>query len=213
MYTMKELDERLMSAISMLPRHIKGDKIINLNNDVTFCPVMRNWTTMQPLRVQGVIVSALRGCDGAPKDDPSKSITSLIRRAVMNPADDRETTAAGGFFGFESTKLTNNARAFLHSLDHYPLHYITHLMHACQIIGYEHPEACFRLFFETFYTMMVFKFHLNVESQDDMRERLCQDRIALGTVESDIPKHALPGLPSPKRSRLLIWPIPHTGTP
>ena len=191
MYNMQELGTLIDRAISMLPTQLRGDAPLKWQNGPgprDMCqahPVMRGWTTTLPLRHQGVLVSALRGADGAPKEDPSKSITSTIRRAVMNPADDRETTAAGGFFGFSAAKLTQNTHAFLHSMDQYPLHYVTHLMHAAQIIGYKHPSDDFRTYFELLYTMMVCKFHLLPEDVQTMDARLTEDRVQAGTVERD----------------------------
>src|SRR5436309_2254960 len=81
--------ENLFAAIDRLP---------------TFCDadsegVMRIWTVGLPRRHQGVLVTAIRGCDGAPKEDSSKSLSRMIRRAILNPADPRETRKAGGFFG------------------------------------------------------------------------------------------------------------------
>ena len=200
MYNMQELGAHIDKAISMLPTRLYGDAVLPVWIDgKPYQPVMRSWTNHLPLRHQGVLVSAMRGADGAPKDDPSKSITSMLRRAILNPADGRETTAAGGFFGFDPGKLTTNTHAFLHSMDQYPLHYVTHLMHAAQIVGYKHPEETFRAYFELLYTMIVCKFHLLPEDQQTMDARLTEDRIAAGTVERDYTpvKHAFLDMADP----------------
>lgn len=145
--------------------------------------VQRQWSTRLPLRHQGVLFTAIRGCDGAPKEDPSKSLSRMIRRACLNPADERETSNHGGFFGFEPQKMSRDLNEFLHSLDQYPLHYVMHLMHASQVIGYKHPNEEFRDFFKLTYALIVHTFHLNMEQESDMDLRLTLDRVQAGTTE------------------------------
>lgn len=167
----------LEDIIGLLPTHITQD-------DIHPTPVMRHWTTELPLRYQGVIVSALRGCDGAPKNDPSKGLTRMIRRAVMNPADARETIYARGFFGFNADDLQVSLREFLKSTDQYPHHYLMHLMHASEVIGYCHPNTVMGAFFQLIYAELCFGMHLMPENKAQMQRRLTMDRIAAGTVES-----------------------------
>jgi hypothetical protein len=155
----------------------------SLKRDCGYIGVLRQWTTVLPLRHQGVLTTAIRGCDGAPKEDPSKSLSRMIRRAILNPADERETLNGGGFFGFKADKLVDDVIAFLHSLDQYPLHYVMHMCHASEVIGYKHPSEEFREFFAVVYRMMVYTFHLEPESESRMDHRLTLDRVAAGTTE------------------------------
>lgn len=187
-----QINETLFILIARLPQSILRDNrptMVAIDPDLEGhyerAPhqVMRQWTTQLPLRHQGVLLTAIRGCDGAPKEDPSKSLSRMIRRACLNPADERETSVAGGFFGFDPTDLRDNLRALLHSLDQYPLHYVMHLMHASEIIGYKHPNLEFKDFFRLTYALIVNTFHLKVESETDMDLRLTLDRVAAGTTE------------------------------
>jgi hypothetical protein len=170
--------DELRYLVAALPTHLYRD-------DVPATPVFRDWTAQIPLRHQGVLATAIRGCDGAPKHDPSKCLTALVRRAVLNPADDRETTAGRGFFGFSRDRVVADLPAFLSSLDHYPLHYVLHLMHASEVIAYKHPQHTFREFFYWTYCRMVRAMHLNIETEEALDLRLTCDRVAAGTVESD----------------------------
>ncbi len=179
-------------AISQLPvklardnrdTQVVVDEIMQGHMELSPHQVQRQWSTCLPLRHQGVLMTAIRGCDGAPKEDPSKSLSRMIRMATLNPADERETSSRGGFFGFDSTKLESDLHDFLHSLDEYPLHYVMHLMHASQVIGYKHPNIEFRDFFRLAYALIVHTFHLNMESESDMDLRLTLDRVASGTTE------------------------------
>lgn len=147
--------------------------------------VLRPWVRKLPLRFQGVLLTAIRGCDGSPKEDDAKQLNRMVRRAVLNPHAERETALAGGFFGFDPAKLRSSLRDFLHSLDQYPLHYVMHLMHACEVIGYCHPEDEYRFFFADVYDKMCYMLHVNRETGLQMRARLCKDRIADGTTERD----------------------------
>lgn len=183
---MTKLIDLLFEAIDCLPSQLYAEVRAHHSDGVTtYQPVMKSWTSFLPLRHQGVLVSALRGCDGASKDDNSKALNCMMRRACLNPADDRETLNERGFFGFSPARLKRDFPNFLHSLDQYPLHYVTHLMHACEVIGYKHPDLRFREFFSIAYMMIVHKLHLNVETCEQMDTRLCFDRVAAGTVEKD----------------------------
>jgi hypothetical protein len=158
--------------------------------------VWRPWTRVQPLRYQGVLATAIRGCDISEKEDPAKDLNRMIRRACLNPADERETTVSGGFFGFEPDRLISSTKKLLHSLDHYPLHYVGHLTHACEVIGYlglknttqesecsNLPSLVMGQFFSSVYFDICYTLHMNPETPEQLRERMTMDRWEAGTTE------------------------------
>jgi hypothetical protein len=65
--------------------------------------LMREWTENLTIRQQAVLVSAVRGCDGAPKDDPSKSILWALRWDILHPSEDGrrspQNTVVHGLYG------------------------------------------------------------------------------------------------------------------
>jgi hypothetical protein len=67
---------------------------------------------------------------------------------------------------------------------HMPLHWIMHLTHGFQIVGYYHPEPQHKQQALDIYLRFVRSFHLKSESKEDMDERLLEDRIEAGTVVS-----------------------------
>jgi hypothetical protein len=67
--------------------------------------VMRRWVTQLPIKHQGTLVCAVRGCDTRSKDDPSKPLVRMIRRASLNPYQTDATRAKRGFFGFDPPDL------------------------------------------------------------------------------------------------------------
>jgi hypothetical protein len=175
-YTPEKIREELRQLISKLPSYIDQDDPQG--------GVLRPWVRALPLRMQGVLVTAIRGCDGAPKEDSSKNLNRMIRRTVSNPADPRESLKSGGFFGFSPDNLEASlALDFFHSLDQYPLHYVMHLTHSCEVIGYMHPNQDIARFFEFVYFLFCHTLHLNPETEEQMIARLTEDRIANGTTE------------------------------
>ena len=74
--TSEDIRIRLHQTVKSLPQYLATSEK----------SVMRDWTTHLPLRHQGVLVTAIRGCDHASKEDSSKSLTRMIRRAILNPA-------------------------------------------------------------------------------------------------------------------------------
>lgn len=138
--------------------------------------VLQDWVMELPLRYQGVLLAAVRGCDTVPKESSAKPITRGIRHAFMIPADPREVGMPSSF----TAPLTEaGAKAFLKDWDHYPVHFIQHIMHAAQIIGYCCPDVTARNPFAWLYLAMVDKLHLAPEHIDAMEKRLTEDRIAV----------------------------------
>ena len=138
--------------------------------------ILQSWVMEMPLRHQGVLLAAVRGCDNAPKENSAKPIVRAIRGAFMNPADPREVGMPSSFmsWGLMEFEVTN----FLKYWDHYPIHFIQHLMHAAQVIGYKHSANLIRMQFLDLYLRMVKKLHVNPERIEEMDSRLTEDRIA-----------------------------------
>jgi hypothetical protein len=138
--------------------------------------IMREWTEALTIRQQAVLIAAVRGCDGAPKDDPSKSVLWALRWEVLYPSEagvDPHKTRS--FMGYTRT-LSEDVRRFLASLDQYPFHFVMHVMHAAEIIGYKHPELEKRLGWKLIYEQIVCdNLHCRPETEDMLDERL-EDR-------------------------------------
>ncbi len=141
-----------------------------------------------PLREQGVLLTAVRGCDFEAKTwtsqgigySPGRRLTAYIRWCFMNPADIREVDYEEGSF-FQS----NPPDPFKPSeFGHLPQHWYSHCMHALEVIAYRHPEHDVRHRADMLYYRMVRNLHLLPESKEMMIERLSEDRIKHGTVVS-----------------------------
>lgn len=140
--------------------------------------ILLPWVEKLGLRHQGVLVSAMRGCDTAPRHDPSKLAQRILRASVLIPH--------AGRFANPATYINQEpderawwaiAAPFLASWDQYPNHYVWHFIHATQIIGYlgpgSHPIWAGR--WMDFYFRACKKQHVCPETRSAMDERLNAD--------------------------------------
>lgn len=144
--------------------------------------ILQTWVTDLPLREQGALVVGLRGCDLTPKnplDSTERQLVGYLRHCVLVPADPREVGVVGGFFQPEPPIGWKQSE-----LGHYPMHYVSHLMHAYEVVAYRHPDPTVKLNGMDIYYKLVRGLHLNPESRHAMIERLSEDRIENGTVVS-----------------------------
>lgn len=144
--------------------------------------VLQGWVMELPLREQGTLLTAVRGCDVAPKrpyDSLERRLVAAIRCSFMNPADPREVDIPGSFF---STDIP--APEQLSGIGHYPQHWFSHVWHAVEVLGYRHPDSAIAMKWERFYFAMCKDQHTNPETRQQMIARLSEDRIATGTVVS-----------------------------
>lgn len=149
--------------------------------------VLQDWVMQLPLREQGTLLTAVRGCDDEPKlwsatgfsDSPGRRITAYIRFCFMNPADIREVNIAGAFFQSEPPRPFKPSE-----FGHLPQHWYAHVMHALEVIAYRHPNQTIGFEAYELYLAMVHNLHLNVEAFSQMTSRLSEDRIANNNVVS-----------------------------
>lgn len=148
--------------------------------------VLQDWVMELSLREQGTLLTAVRGCDLAPKyspeglviDTPERRLARFIRWAFMVPADDREVDIPGAFMATTAGKIKPSA------FGHYPHHWVTHIMHALEVIAYRcpHPrvaEEAYELYYAFVHSM-----HLVPEIRPIFLDRMNEDRVANGTVVS-----------------------------
>lgn len=155
------------------------------NNGVS---VLQDWVMRLPLREQGTLLTAVRGCDLEPKvwtehgnvvDSPGRRLTAFVRWCFMNPADLREVDWPGAFF------QSVPPRPFKPSaFGHLPQHWLSHVTHALEVIAYRHPDEGTAGEALDLYHAIVHALHLNVETYGEFKARLSEDRIASGEVVS-----------------------------
>lgn len=149
--------------------------------------VLQDWVMELPLREQGTLLTAVRGCDLEPKqwtatgfsESPGRRLTAFIRWCFMNPADVREVDIPGAFFQ-SKPPIDFKPSEF----GHLPQHWYAHVMHALEVIAYRHPLMEIKLTAYALYNKMVRNLHLVAEPKPMMIDRLSEDRIASGEVVS-----------------------------
>lgn len=141
-----------------------------------------------PLREQGTLMTAVRGCDVEPKQwtstgvsySPGRRLTSFIRWCFMHPADIREVDSQEGAFMMSTPPDPFKPSEF----GHLPQHWYSHAMHALEVVAYRHPNESIAATASLMYRKMVHNMHLNVETPEQMKTRLSEDRFVTGTIVS-----------------------------
>lgn len=134
--------------------------------------VVKSWLFGLTFKQQTVLLSALRGCDGKNKEDVSKTITRYFRYLVLKNADNDTS-----FMQLVSeAALLEIFTKFFSDIDSYPMHFILHLFHAIEIIGYKHPEVMIRNFWRDIYFLFCETIHLNPESELQLNKRLSDNK-------------------------------------
>lgn len=133
--------------------------------------VLKPWMFDMTLQMQGTLLGAVRGPDGAVKQDPAKILVRAFRAVIINNA---KPLGPENMFQGDGSGRTEQADvdAFFSSLDQYNAHWLTHFMFAAEIIGYMHEDKILRAYWLGIYFGIVGYFHLMPESQMEMMTRL-----------------------------------------
>lgn len=138
--------------------------------------VVQDWVSQCTLKQQTVLLSAIRGCDGIAKEDPSKKFTRALRSVVLHNASPDDGV-------FMQNSITSEAiEEFTGDLDRYPLHWVTHFTHATEIIGYKHPIRKVQLNWLAVYHRLVTALHFQPEVEADLDARLSDGPISPNVV-------------------------------
>lgn len=139
--------------------------------------IIQDWAASLGLRHQGVLVSAVRGCDSASREDASKWLVRVYRGCLLNAHCGDVKKAASFMIPFPEnhSEFWDHVSDFLKSIDHYPNHWILHFLHACEITGHYYPDEEIKQCWFSLYTRLVSKFHLQPESLDELNARLGAD--------------------------------------
>ncbi len=131
--------------------------------------VLQPWVETLGLRHQGVLLSCIRGCDSVPKEDASKLLARCLRGVVLVSFD---TKPSRFIDQVDQREVARRMIAVLKNCDHYPVHYVAHLMHGAAIIGYKHPDQEVADQWRRFYIRLARGLHLFPETGYDLDARL-----------------------------------------
>lgn len=156
--------------------------------------VWQDWVMDLSYQQQGVLATGVRGCDGVRKYHDSKFLQRWIRRAMMRGAYEGGYTfpdnlePGGGSFMGPVRDLEDAKKKFFNTIDELPFHYVMHMLHTVEIIGYKHPEQNIASWFCTFYYQMCRHMHLEIETAEDMNWRL-NDKDKEGPESAFVSQH------------------------
>lgn len=141
------------------------------------------WMLHLPIQMQSVLMLGMRGHDGLPKETPSKNVLRAYRGTVLNaakygrPLRWGESLIEGDSFMSlhhlaDDSLWDGVVHAFVSDLDQLSLHFVAHLMHGMEIIGYKHPDNRFARCWMWAYEQTVHALHLQPETEVQLNARL-----------------------------------------
>jgi hypothetical protein len=156
-------------------------------------PVTQTWVHGIPMMQQSVLLAAIRGPDGLAKyGGGAKMLLRWYRRCILLSAMDKRVLAnpiepnGGSFTGPSldgpddvdhwSERMQVHVNDYLRQVDALPHHYQLHFLHAVEILGYKHPDAEIRFFWNRLYERLVHDFHLWPETEEQLDSRLGDTR-------------------------------------
>lgn len=142
--------------------------------------VQPEWCRALPLQQQSVLFLAGRGPDGIEKHHTCKLVHVAYRATIFLAGKYGRSLAWGERAdNFMSLDLFANPDAwraavedFFRAWDTLPAHYVKHLMHGVEILGFKHPDPRFRERWGALYLRFAEEFHVNPETEAQMDRRL-----------------------------------------
>jgi hypothetical protein len=153
-----------------------------VNGEIAEMIVFQDWMFNLPMQQQSVLVLACRGPDGIPKFHPVKEIVARYRASVLKAAylgramwvDEGDDTTFMTLRQFSDDAHWGKCilQPFFDNIDAIQFHYVTHLLHGAEIIGYKHPIPLFKRRWLHFYDLGCNHMHVNPETEGQMNARL-----------------------------------------
>ena len=136
--------------------------------------IIRPWVSNLGNRHQVALLTAMRGCDYIQRDNTARPIVKALRFAVMDMGDETPLAVANNFL--IPALAWSDIVAFLKDWDRYPVHFLHHLMHACEVAAYKHPDRTLAEAFMSVYRGLILNLHVTAETEAEMDIRLNDQR-------------------------------------
>lgn len=135
--------------------------------------VLHDWVCGLTFQMQALLLTAMRGPDENNKYNAAKAIIRYLRGVVIKPAGDWDNKNDNDFMWGEYTSLFQHyVEEFWKDHDEYPHHFIMHLVHCAEVVGYKHPDRTIAQFWGDFYQDACHAFHMNAETEEQLDSRL-----------------------------------------
>jgi hypothetical protein len=143
--------------------------------------VVQEWVSEKcSWKQQTVLLASFRGCDGLPKQDPSKLFTKKMRATLLKNADATSTFIVDTGFTLTTEHKEPIDDFFIDcsrgSMDAYPVHWFLHLLQAAEIVAYKCPIESVAEYWRYFYLCGIKAMHVNPETEQQMDARLADNR-------------------------------------
>lgn len=137
--------------------------------------IVKDWVSKLGLRHQGVLLTCVRGCDTNVKFDRIKELCRAFRERILKCHCGDPNKAKSFIERMTDSNLKLIMDSIISNHDHYPHHYLMHLIHAAEIIGYKDREDHQYAFWYHFYIKMCHKMHMTPETEEQLDNRLNAD--------------------------------------
>jgi hypothetical protein len=134
--------------------------------------VLHSWVHLLKFQMQALLLTAMRGPDENNKYNAAKAIIRYLRGVVIKPAGNWKGKNDNDFMWGEYSLFNNYASTFWQDHDEYPHHFIMHLVHCAEVVGYKHPDKATASYWQDFYINACMSFHMNPESEEELDNRL-----------------------------------------
>lgn len=135
-------------------------------------PVLHDWVCRLPFQMQALLLTAMRGPDENNKFNAAKKIIRYLRGVVIKPAGDWNGTNDNDFMWGDYDMFQDFCLEFWQDHDQYPHHFIMHLVHCAEVVGYKLHDKLIRKEWSKFYLDACDAFHMTPETEQQMDDRL-----------------------------------------
>jgi len=137
--------------------------------------VLQDWLENISWMKQTVLISAFRNCDTMGSTGPHKTLVRGVRMSIIRSSYRPEKLSSGFIMPTPEEIILAGHEFVDNEWDCFPLRFVTHLMHAAQVLGDHYPDTKHRLAWSQTYAAMVHGLHLRPESHHNFQKRLQGD--------------------------------------
>lgn len=134
--------------------------------------VVKDWVSELSFQQQALLFTAMRGPDNLPKHNAAKCIVRYLRGIVLKRAKGHSNDNDNDFMWNDYSKFSSYIYDFIDNHDEYPHHFIMHLIHCAELVGYTYPDKNIADQWKIFYLKMCDAFHMYAEGPTQMNNRL-----------------------------------------
>jgi len=148
--------------------------------------ILQDWVMNIGLRQQGTLLSGIRGCDTVPKNHITKLLVRGLRADCLNAHCGDPRKAATYIKPLFHEELVDMLPAVCDAQDELPAHYVSHLIHAIEVLAFHHPDFNRRSIWNQYYLRLCKRWHMHPETPEDMAKRLDAPEEKFAAQEDDV---------------------------